>query len=257
MGAVYNVELTLSYASEQEVIAATEAYVNANPLGARFSDVDYSSIVSAIQILLPKRGFQVSNQTDNSITCDCGFDASYGWFSVMCAWFEALAPVVDDGSTIKIWPDSGYTVGVVTGDTVEWNSSEDDDVPDDYYDGDAESDAEGMKVDDPELQQAIDYLNDYSLDEFGTLAVEEGDDLTDIGLMHTTDGDNNEVELQVTVDLINPAINYYVNGELRYADTYNDLQALISALGQIGLFGIFEGLYSECLGYTEPEDYIE
>lgn len=252
MGAVYNVELKLSYASEQEVIAATEAYVNTNPVGARFSDVDYSSIVSAIQILLPKRGFQATSQTDNSIECDCGFDASYGWFSVMCEWFKAIAPVVDDGSTIKIWPDSGYTVGVVTGDTVEWNSNEDDTVPYDYYDEDDDSDAERVSVDDPTLQNAIDLIDEFSLEEYGDLGVSSEDDLSEIGLMFSQAGGDNEVDLWVAVNLISPAINYYVDGELRHTDTYATLQDLIDT--ELSVLS-FDDLYHACAEYTEIDDY--
>ena len=44
-----------------------------------------------------------------------------------------------------------------------------------------------MIVDDPELQEAIDLINDYTLSEFEHIGIIEGDDLSRIGLMYTTD----------------------------------------------------------------------
>lgn len=37
-----------------------------------------------------------------------GFDASYGWESVMMDMFETIAPYLAEKSEIKIWPDEDY-----------------------------------------------------------------------------------------------------------------------------------------------------
>lgn len=36
-----------------------------------------------------------------------GFDASYSWNGVMDEWFRAVAPSLEPGSEIEVWPDSG------------------------------------------------------------------------------------------------------------------------------------------------------
>ena len=234
MGAVYDVVLKIKYSSEQDVISATKAFVEANSGHARFSDVDYSSIVSAIQIILPKRGFNLNNQTDNSIDCDCGFDASYGWEAVMQDWFDSIAPVLKDGSEFKIYPDNGYYSGIVNNGKVSWSD---------------------LEEDDGDLEYALDLINQYLLDEFDH-GVADDADLSDIGLMYTTDGGDNEVELEVTADLNKYQINYYVNGELRHTDNYDDLQDMIeSELEHWSYGGVFDALYEECLQYTKKSDY--
>lgn len=37
-----------------------------------------------------------------------GFDASYGWESVMMEMFEILAPFLEDKSEMYIYPDEDY-----------------------------------------------------------------------------------------------------------------------------------------------------
>ena len=48
------------------------------------------------------------------------FDASYGWESVMMEAFEDISPFLEDGSSIKIWPDNGCDYGVVENGTCVW-----------------------------------------------------------------------------------------------------------------------------------------
>ena len=49
-----------------------------------------------------------------------GFDASYGWENVMMDAFELLAPHLEDGSEIRIYPDSGCDNGIVINGEVSW-----------------------------------------------------------------------------------------------------------------------------------------
>ena len=51
-----------------------------------------------------------------------GFDASYGWENVMMEAFEDIAPFIEEGSEIKIYPDSGLDHGVVENGKVKWIS---------------------------------------------------------------------------------------------------------------------------------------
>ena len=51
-----------------------------------------------------------------------GFDASYGWESVMMDAFTIIAPFLQNGSEIKIYPDSGCDHGKVYAGKVKWLS---------------------------------------------------------------------------------------------------------------------------------------
>lgn len=249
MGAVYHVELKLRYDSAQSVIRATKDIVNAYEIS--YYDKDFSSIVSAIQLILPKRGFQINSQSNTALDCDCDFDASYSWEGVMQAWFDHLARLsaINDYSEITIYPDNGGEKGVVQNGKVNWSDLEEEDEDDDWDEDDSGS---GMKVDDEVLQEAIDCINDFSLHEYDDFAVDNNTDLSDIGILYTTDGGDNEVELQVSVDLINPAMKYYINGELRNTDTYADLEDLITSdLADLD----FQSLFEYGVQFAKKSDY--
>ena len=49
-----------------------------------------------------------------------GFNASYGWGNVMMTAFEKIAPYLEDGSTITIYPDSGIDKAVVINGKAVW-----------------------------------------------------------------------------------------------------------------------------------------
>ena len=263
MGAVYDITLKIKFNNEQAVIDATRSFVDANSDYARFSDVDYSSIISAIQIILPKRGFYLKEQTDNYVDCNCGFDASYGWESIMQDWFNYLVETsaVLDHSTIAIYPDSGWEKGVAESGTVHWVSDEgfkwgaganpyEVEVPErPSYPVDERPEQVPMTVDDPELQEVIDLINDYGEEEFDHIIVTEGNDLSDIGLMYTTaENDMYEWDVQASVDLLNRKILYYVNGELKGEDTYPSLAAMID---DSWAWLDFDNLYSNCCDYID------
>lgn len=265
MGAVYDITLKIKFNNEQDVIDATRSFVDANSDYARFSDVDYSSIISAIQIILPKRGFYLREQTDNYIDCNCGFDASYGWESVMQDWFNYLVETsaVLDHSTIAIYPDSGWEKGVAESGTVHWVSDEgfkwgaganpyEVEIPErPAYPVDERPEPVPMTVDDPELQRAIDCINEYCEDEFGHIGVEVDDDLSDLGLLYTFAGENDEWDCQVSADLINNKILYYINGDLKGEDTYSSLSDMIdNALVDLN----WDDLYSNCCDYIDWDE---
>lgn len=110
------------------------------------------------------------------------------------------------------------------------------------------------------LQEALQLINDYCNEEY--LAPDDDElydvskdaDLSDIGVMYTTAGDSNEVSLEISADLENFTMNYYVNGELRHTDKFKDLQDFINrALSSLD----FDSLYSTALDYVTDSDYIE
>ena len=96
------------------------------------------------------------------------------------------------------------------------------------------------------LARAVELIDEYAASEYED---EDGidvasADLSDIGLMFTTTDDYDE--LQVSVDLINHNMNYYVNGELIHQDHYNSLEALIDdELSNLD----FDWMYGDIMGY--------
>ena len=113
-----------------------------------------------------------------------------------------------------------------------------------------------IKSDD--LQKAIDLINRYCDAEYGDpyddnhYDVGADGNLSDIGIMYTTSGGNNEVDLQVSADLVNNKMNYYVNSELRHTDSFKDLKDFIdSELSNLD----FDILYSTALDYVTDDDY--
>lgn len=51
---------------------------------------------------------------------ESGFDASYGWETVMMDAFDLMAPFIRDGSEITIYPDSGMDKAIVQGGRAVW-----------------------------------------------------------------------------------------------------------------------------------------
>lgn len=108
------------------------------------------------------------------------------------------------------------------------------------------------------LQEALQLINDYCNGEY--LAPDDEElydvgkdaDLSDIGIMYTTAGDSNEVSLEISADLENCTMDYYINGELRHTDKFKDLQDFIDrALSSLD----FDSLYSTALDYVTDSDY--
>lgn len=64
------------------------------------------------------------------------FDASYLWDSVMSEWFEAVAPSLEDGSSIEVWPDEGSWKRTVVGGKA--SEAEYGECDDDEEDGDGD-----------------------------------------------------------------------------------------------------------------------
>lgn len=108
-----------------------------------------------------------------------------------------------------------------------------------------------------DLQEALDFINDYLYSEFGHEdPLTPSDDLSDIGLMYTTidETDDDYTELQVSVDLVNFEMNYYVDAELVHKDRYSGLAEMKAKV----LAGLdFDELYSECISYGEDAGAIE
>lgn len=118
---------------------------------------------------------------------------------------------------------------------------------------------------DDKLQEAIKLINDYLRYEFNDQyfgnyddpdefddEVKPTDDLSDIGLLYTTYGGDNEVDMQVSADLINPSIKYYINDNLRDTVKYNSLDDLIAnELTNLN----WDDMYSHAVSCIVADDY--
>ena len=117
--------------------------------------------------------------------------------------------------------------------------------------------------DNSDLQEAIDLLNQYSWREFNTdYEITTKDDLSNIGIMYTTadETDDNYKQLQVTVDLINPAIRYYVTDyegkeQLVGEEKVNNLRDLID--NELSMEYGFQDYYEQCIGYGRDAGLID
>lgn len=58
---------------------------------------------------------------DYGTSMTSSFDASYGWEGVMMDAFDDIAPFLEDGSEIRIYPDSGKDRATVYEGIATWN----------------------------------------------------------------------------------------------------------------------------------------
>ena len=109
MGQCYTVFLKLKYDDEQAVIKKAKEYYRKHDgydinfgLESYNKDHKLKTIDDIVAIVL----------TPNFIKWDKGdyesdFDASYTWEEVLENWFKEMAPVLDDKSSIEVYPDEG------------------------------------------------------------------------------------------------------------------------------------------------------
>ena len=121
MGASYSVDLTVSLTDEQRAAEIVRKFIqdsnaefhlddfNAIGIGTGTFD-DLMRIVLASWESTPVKIEQIDDYRKYSND----FDASYGWESVMIEVFEALVPVLRDGSTLDFSADTAYVGYAVT-----------------------------------------------------------------------------------------------------------------------------------------------
>lgn len=121
MGASYSVDLTVSLTDEQRAAEIVRKFIqdsnaefhlddfNAIGIGTGTFD-DLMRIVLASWESTPVKIEQIDDYRKYSND----FDASYGWESVMIEVFEALVPVLRDGSTLDLSADNAYVGYAVT-----------------------------------------------------------------------------------------------------------------------------------------------
>lgn len=88
-------------ASDARAHYALETYANIGVTTTTFDDL--------MRILLAEIQYPVSITQNGEFTVyDNGFNASYGWESVMMEWFDVMTTFLADGSELLIYPDEDY-----------------------------------------------------------------------------------------------------------------------------------------------------
>ena len=116
MGAVYSVRLVLAFDDRNAVTEKLKECLWMLIKGehARFSidesKIEHMDLIGAVNAFLPdileNEKYQVLLYDANHFTCTSGFDASYGWETILATMFTYVAPVLRDGSMITVEPDN-------------------------------------------------------------------------------------------------------------------------------------------------------
>lgn len=115
MGACYEVSIKIQVADETAAVKALNEHI-ANDNRTNYNLEKYKelgitpdTLDGLMRILLAERQSKVSVWDESPYRCyENGFNASYGWESIMMEWFEILSPFLADGSQMLIYPDSDY-----------------------------------------------------------------------------------------------------------------------------------------------------
>lgn len=121
MGASYSVDLTVSLTDEEKAAEIVRKFIQDS--NAEFHLDDFNAIGISTDtfdnlmriVLASWESTPVKiEQIDDYRKYSNDFDASYGWESVMIEVFEALVPVLRDGSTLDLSADNAYVGYAVT-----------------------------------------------------------------------------------------------------------------------------------------------
>lgn len=114
MGQCYDVNLRVRFKDEKgakkalfdKIGRANKEKVLYNMQGLRMKGFDFDNIWDLMSVFFCGWGQRLKETADKSWLYSC-FDATYGWENVMMDAFDKIAPYLEDGSEIKIYPDSG------------------------------------------------------------------------------------------------------------------------------------------------------
>ena len=113
MGQCYTTYLKVKFEDEQGAVKAVQKMLEGYGVDieqlSRETGLDYNTTDGILRYYYSnwEGGYKWTQTTDPDVLCG-DFNASYSWESIMIEVFELLAPFMEDGSTIKIYPDSDY-----------------------------------------------------------------------------------------------------------------------------------------------------
>ena len=127
MGQCYSVKLKFKAKDEAGALNALLGKIDKDehapsPHGARYHldetiaefRLDKGKLVDVLKVVLCERGYSRVSVSDEGWTLlSNDFDCCYGWHGVMVEAFETIAPYLEDGSRLDIWPDDGKTTNIV------------------------------------------------------------------------------------------------------------------------------------------------
>lgn len=123
MGSVYSIHSQMKFKDKDKAIKILQAKIGRGKeehidygldTYRKSENLDINDIDDLIAVFIGiGKMFDVANDDDGWTTYDNGFDASYGWESVMMEMFEELAPVLEDASDLFINCDDGVDVLVI------------------------------------------------------------------------------------------------------------------------------------------------
>lgn len=130
MGQTYSNEICVKVRNENEAVIAIKLFM-ANKKNTDFRldyykeqlGVDVDSFHGLLQVVYGGWNGKLTPFKDKETGYDgfySDFDACYGWESVMTSCFAAMAPCLEDGSWLRIYPDNDYDLLKVENGTAVW-----------------------------------------------------------------------------------------------------------------------------------------
>ena len=123
MGSVYSIHSQMKFKDKNKAIKILQAKISRGKeehtdygldTYRKSENLDINDIDDLIAVFIGVgKMFDVANNDDGWTTYSNGFDATYGWESVMMEMFEELASVLEDGSDLFINCDDGVDVLVI------------------------------------------------------------------------------------------------------------------------------------------------
>lgn len=124
MGQDYNVTIRARVNDPALLVRLTDGYIRTDNFSADCWDKsNLATAEGCIRALLAgdtqPEMFEDQSDSDGWRTWGNTFHCCYGWESVLCDWFHAIASSLEDGSRITVCPDSGKWELVVRGGVAE------------------------------------------------------------------------------------------------------------------------------------------
>lgn len=112
MGSVYSIYSQMKFKDKNKAIKILQAKISRGKeehtdygldTYRKSENLDINDIDDLVAVFIGiGRMFDVANDDNGWTTYSNGFDATYGWESVMMEMFEELAPVLEDGSDLSL-----------------------------------------------------------------------------------------------------------------------------------------------------------